>query len=103
MPAHVAGRIEISLAKGRTTAAFAPVRQRDVEAERFEHFDRCNPDVRLVIADERVVPQNDVAALPVAAVYDRRLAVSAVIDRRYMFLKPTVETLFRVMRQWSLV
>ena len=34
------------------------------ESERFEHFHRCNADVRFVIPHKCVVPKNDFAAVP---------------------------------------
>ncbi len=39
------------------------LRERDFKAERFEHFHRRDTDVRLVIAHEGVIPQNDFASL----------------------------------------
>ena len=103
MPAHLACRVEISLAESGTATAFAVLHERDVERKRFEDFDGGDADVRLMVTDEGVVPENDVAAFPVAAVHDRRIRFSAVIDRRYMMMKPCIEALLRVMRQRPLV
>ena len=38
------------------------------KAERFQHFHRCNADVRFVIPHKCVVPKNDVAAAVAAGV-----------------------------------
>jgi len=62
MPAQFPGGIEVPLAEGRTSTAFSAIHQHDVEAERFEHFYRCDADMRLVIADEGIVPQDDLAS-----------------------------------------
>ena len=56
------GGIEVSLAKCRSSAAAPVFYERDFKAERFEHFHRCNADVRLVIPHKGVVPKNDLAA-----------------------------------------
>ena len=66
------GGIEVSLAKCRATAAAAIFHERHFEAERFQHFHRCNADVRFVVPHKCVVPKNDVAAVPVAALHAPR-------------------------------
>jgi hypothetical protein len=55
--------IEISLAKGRTSAAAPIFHKRDFEAERLEHFDCRDADVRFVVADKCVIPEDDVTTL----------------------------------------
>ena len=92
-------RFEIALAEGGTAATFAAFDERDVEAKSFENFDRGDADVRFVVADKGIVPKNDFAARPGAAVCDRRIISAALAERRYMFVKPAIETLLRVMRQ----
>ena len=57
MLAEFRGVIEISLAERRTAAAFAVCHQFDFKAQRFEDFDRGDADVRLVITNKCVVPQ----------------------------------------------
>ena len=56
------GGIEVSLAKCRSAAAAPMFHERHFEAERFQHFHRCNADVRFVIPHKCVVPKNDFAA-----------------------------------------
>src|SRR6266404_3812725 len=100
MPAHRGRRFEIALAEGRTPAAFAAVDERDLEPKSFQNFDRRDPDMRLVITNEGVVPENDLAAaIAVASVCDRRIISAALAERRYMLAKPPIEALLRVMRQ----
>ena len=67
--------IEISLTECWTSAAAAILYERNFETERFQHFHRGDADVRLVVADECVVPKNDGASL-VAAGVDRGAGVS---------------------------
>ena len=69
--ARVASLLEISLAERRAAAAFPFLRKHHFKSERFQNLHRRDTDVRLVIAHEGVVPENDLAS--VAAVYDRRL------------------------------
>src|SRR2546425_5757005 len=61
--------IEVSLAECGPSAAATIFYQRHFESQRFQHFDRCDPNVRFVIAREGVVPEN-YAAPPVAGVGD---------------------------------
>ena len=56
------GGIEVSLAECRAPAAAPMFHERHFKSERFQHFHRCNADVRLVITHKGVVPKNDVAA-----------------------------------------
>ncbi len=69
MPSEAGRFIQISLAEGRTAAAFAVHRQLDLKAESFEHRDGGDADLRLVIADKSIIPKNDFAAL-VAGIVD---------------------------------
>ena len=54
--------IEISLTERRTSAAASIFRKRDLKAKRFQYFHCGDPDVRLVIAHEGVIPQDDFAS-----------------------------------------
>src|SRR5437899_7301010 len=85
--------VEISLAKRRPPATVSPAHQRNLQAERFQHFYRGLADMRFVVANERIVPENDLAAV-VAAVVDRGAGVNYS-----MFLKPVIETFLGVFRQ----
>src|SRR4051794_40663217 len=76
--------VEISLAECGPAAATAPVRKRDFEAERLKHFDGGDPDVRLVITHERVVPENH---------------ATAPSNRPLVFWKPVIEPPVRIRRQ----
>lgn len=60
--AELDGFIEISLAERGASATFASGRQSNFEACSFEDFHRGNADVRLMIANESVVPKNDTTA-----------------------------------------
>ena len=51
--------------------------ERHFEAERFQHFHRCNADVRFVIPHKCVVPKNDGAAVP----KERRFVTAGAIWR----------------------
>lgn len=62
MPAHLGSSFEIALAEGGAAAAFAAFDERDVEAKGFEDFDGGDADVRFVVTDEGVVPEDDLAA-----------------------------------------
>ena len=53
---------EVSLTECRSTAAAPAFYERHFKAECFQHFDRGNADVRLVITHESVVPKNDATA-----------------------------------------
>ena len=69
-----------------------------MEAECFQHFHRRDPDVRLIVTDECVVPKDD---FTVAAVYARRPIISAVTDRRYRYgviREPSIKPFIRVLR-----
>src|SRR3977135_1028902 len=84
MPAHLGSSFEIALTESRTAAAFPAFDERDFVTKSFEDFDRGDADVRFVVTDEGVVPKDDLAAIPVAAVCDRRVPVgSAVSSGRY--------------------
>src|SRR5207302_6551266 len=90
------------LAERRSAATFAILEQLDFESERFEHSDRRNTDVRLVVAHKCVVPKNN-AASSIAAVCDRRIIRPTLIERRYSaFFKPAIEPFACVMRQRTL-
>src|SRR5438270_11832634 len=101
MPAHFARGIEISLTERGTAAAFPVLHERDAKAERFQNFHRRDPDVRLVVTHESVVPENDFAALGRGGALRRP---DAAARRPYlMFAKPPIEALPGVMRQRPLV
>src|SRR5205807_4673994 len=85
--------VEISLAKRRPPTTPSPPRKRNFQAECFQHLHRRLPDMRFVVANEGIVPENDLAAV-VAVVVDRGAGVNYS-----MFLKPTIETFLGVFRQ----
>src|ERR1700682_4890001 len=106
MPAHLGGCFQVALTEGGPATAFAAFHQRNTETKCFKDFDCSDANMWLVITNECIVPKNNFAARPVAAVgagpgsdrRDRRMPISALMERRYMFLKPVVEALTRVMR-----
>ena len=77
--------MQVSLAESRPAAALSFARKNDLETERLENADRRDPNFRLVITDESVIPQNDLAARsgPVA-----RLSLN----------KPVIESFLRIVR-----
>src|SRR5438552_7040758 len=82
--------VEISLAKRRPPTTPSPPRKRNFQAECFQHLYRRLPDMRFVVANECIVPENDLAAV-----------VAVVVDRGAysIFLKPAIETFLGVFRQ----
>src|SRR5437868_14143745 len=62
--------VEISLAECWSPTTPSRPRERNFQAECFEHLHCCLPDMRFVIADKCIVPKNDAV---VAAVSDRRV------------------------------
>src|SRR5439155_26564273 len=82
------GGIEISLTECRTAAAMPLLHEGNFKAKCFEHFHRGDSDMRLVIAHEGVVPEDDFASIA---------AVSA--PGHSMSSKPAIESFARVMRQ----
>src|SRR5256885_8968837 len=76
------GSAQISLTEGRPAATFPILQQLNLEAERVEDFYRCNSNVRLVITNKGVVPENHFASA-VSAVYDRPIIPSALLTPRH--------------------
>ena len=85
MAAQSRGFVEVALAEGGASAAFAQFRQHDFKAGGFEHLDGGLADLRLVITHERVVPKYDLATEPAGA--------------GFAFGKPFVKPLEREWRQ----
>src|SRR5438270_5803464 len=96
MRAKFRGSVEISLAECRAPTTPSLAYEGDLQSKRFQHLYRCLPDMRFVVANECVVPQNDAAAV-VAVVVDRGARVTA--PGYSMFLKPAIETFVRVFWQ----
>src|SRR6516165_12006418 len=90
MPPHMCGGVEISLTESRSAATFPIYQEFNFEPERCEHLHRGNPDVRFVISNKRVIPEDHFAAR-------RTRAVSFRISR-----EPTIEPFARVMREGTL-
>src|SRR3954469_20433214 len=106
MTPHLASSIEISLAERRPATAFPPIHQRNLEPESFENFDCRHPNVRLVVADEGVVPKDDVAPGRDAALrrprdsFDSQAWIRSVPRPcQGTGMKPPVEPPLRIMRQ----
>src|SRR5438874_12919259 len=55
--------VEISLAKCRPPTTRSPPRERNFQAKCFQHLYRRLPDMRFVVADECIVPKNDLATV----------------------------------------
>src|SRR5438132_11912782 len=77
--------VEISLAERRPPTTLAALCERDFKASSFQHLHGGDADVRFVITDEGVVPQNHATAKSVL--------------RTGVARKPFVKSLLRVMRQ----
>src|SRR5438270_12332644 len=90
--------IEISLAKCRPPTTASPAHERNLQAERFQDLHRCLPNMRFVVANECVVPQEDAAAV-VAAVVDRGAGITG--PGYSMLRKPMIETFPCVFGQCS--
>ena len=67
-----------------------------MDAKRLQHFHGRNSNVRLVIADKGVVPENDIA---VAAVVGRGARISGPGYRS--FREPLIKSFVRIFRQRS--
>src|ERR1044071_7807191 len=85
--------IEIALAEGRPATTLAPFRKQHLETERFQHCHGGDANLRFVITDKGIVPEDFFAPPLVPAVYARRIVDSlcvrsAVIDRRYRMRPP---------------
>src|SRR5438552_5251743 len=84
--------IEISLAKRRPPTTLSSPCERNFQAECFQHLYRCLPDMRFVVANEGVVPQNDFAAFFVAGVSDPGYSI-------LLLRKPTIKALRGIAQQ----
>ena len=83
MLSHGSSSFQVTLTEGRTAAALAPFDQRNMEAKRLQDSNRCDADVWLVITDEGIVPENNVAAVGTAMVIPSEVeGPRGAIDRR---------------------
>jgi hypothetical protein len=92
---HGGSRFQVALTESGASAAFAAFDQRDREPKRLQHLDRGDADMRLVIAHERIVPENDFATFGRVGALRRPDAAA----RRPYLMKPAIEPLPGVMRQ----
>src|SRR5213593_3816300 len=67
MASALGGFSQVALTEGGPAATFAPAEERHLKAERFQHPDRGDADVWLVIAHKGIIPQEDLAAARVVA------------------------------------